>query len=129
MPQANEPLSPHLQIYRWQLPMVLSITHRGTGIFLTLGTLLLVYWLIAIAAGAEAYAQAQALLGSPFGQIALLGWAFSLYFHLCNGVRHLVWDVGTGFELTSVYRSGYAVVVVSIALTAATWIYASGGSV
>ncbi len=128
MPQANEPLSPHLQIYQWQLPMVLSITHRGTGIFLTLGTALLVYWLMAIAAGPQAYAQAQTLLGSTLGQLALLGWSFALYFHLCNGVRHLFWDIGKGFELTAVYRSGYAVVLVSLALTAATWMYAWGGA-
>jgi len=101
--------------------MMLSITHRGTGVFLAVGTLLLTYWLVALASGEAAYAQALACISSPIGQLALLGWSFSLYFHLCNGVRHLFWDAGYGFELDTTYRSGYAVVLLSVLLTAATW--------
>ena len=121
MEMRQRPLSPHLQIYRPQLTSVLSITHRATGIVLVAGTLVLVYWLICAASGAEAYASAQALLGSWIGRIVLLGFSFSLFFHLCNGIRHLFWDVGLGFELKTTYASGMAVVVVSVAMTLAAW--------
>ncbi len=129
MEKSQRPLSPHLQIYRPQLPMVLSITHRATGIGLLVGTLVLVYWLLAAASGSEAYASAQQLLGSWFGRIVLLGFSFALFFHLCNGIRHLFWDVGLGFELKTAYASGTAVVIVSIAMTVLAWslAYALGG--
>ncbi len=129
MEKSQRPLSPHLQIYRPQLPMVLSITHRATGIALLVGTLVLVYWLLAAASGSEAYASAQQLLGSWFGRIVLLGFSFALFFHLCNGIRHLFWDVGLGFELKTAYASGTAVVIVSIAMTVLAWslAYAFGG--
>ncbi len=121
MEKRQRPLSPHLQIYRPQLTSVLSITHRGTGIALVAGTLVLVYWLIAAASGAEAYASAQSLLGSWLGRTLLLAFSFSLFFHLCNGIRHLFWDVGLGFELKTTYASGMAVVIVSVAMTLAAW--------
>ena len=121
MEKSQRPLSPHLQIYRPQLTSVLSITHRATGMALVLGTLLLVYWLLAAASGAEAYASAQQLLGSWVGRILLLGFSFALFFHLCNGIRHLFWDVGLGFELKTAYASGRAVVGVSIAMTVLAW--------
>ena len=129
MKPSNRPLSPHLQVYRPQLTSVLSITHRGTGVFLSLATLLLVYWLAALAAGPATYATAQAFFGSWFGQLILLACTFSLFYHLCNGVRHLFWDMGVGFELPTAYRSGYAVVVVSIVMTVIAWLIplASGG--
>jgi succinate dehydrogenase / fumarate reductase cytochrome b subunit len=121
MEKSQRPLSPHLQIYRPQLTSLLSITHRAAGIALMLGTLVLVYWLLAAASGAEAYASAQRLLGSWPGRIALLGFTFALFFHLCNGIRHLFWDVGLGFELKTAYASGKAVVVVAIAMTVLAW--------
>lgn len=121
MEKRQRPLSPHLQIYRPQLTSVLSITHRGTGIALVAGTLVLVYWLIAAASGAEAYTSAQSLLGSWLGRTLLLAFSFSLFFHLCNGIRHLFWDVGLGFELKTTYASGMAVVIVSVAMTLAAW--------
>jgi succinate dehydrogenase / fumarate reductase cytochrome b subunit len=121
MEKLERPLSPHLQIYRPQLTSVLSITHRGTGIALVAGTLVLVYWLLAAASGPEAYASAQALLGSWIGRLVLLGFSFSLFFHLCNGIRHLFWDAGLGFELKTAYASGTAVVVVSAAMTVIAW--------
>lgn len=124
MTQDKRPLSPHLQVYRWQLTSVLSITHRGTGILLTLGTLLLVYWLLAIAAGPGAYESAQALLGSWLGKAVLFLWTLALYYHLCNGIRHLFWDAGFGFELKTVYASGMAVVIATVVLTVVTWIIA-----
>lgn len=121
MEKSQRPLSPHLQIYRPQLTSVLSITHRATGIALVLGTLVLLYWLLAAASGAETYASAQQLLGSWPGRIVLLGFSFALFFHLCNGIRHLFWDAGLGFELKTAYASGTAVVFVSVALTVFAW--------
>ena len=121
MEKTQRPLSPHLQIYRPQLTSVLSITHRATGIALLVGTLLLVYWLLAAASGAEAYGSAQQLLGSWLGRLVLLGFSFALFFHLCNGIRHLFWDAGLGFELKTAYASGNAVVIVSIAMTVLAW--------
>ncbi len=121
MEKSQRPLSPHLQIYRPQLTSVLSITHRATGIALVAGTLVLVYWLLAVASGAEAYASAQVLLGSWLGRVVLLGFSFALFYHLCNGIRHLFWDVGLGFELKTAYASGAAVVIVSIVMTVIAW--------
>jgi succinate dehydrogenase / fumarate reductase cytochrome b subunit len=118
----NRPLSPHLQIYKPQLTSVLSIAHRGTGVLLVFGTLFLVYWLIALAAGPEAYASAQALFGSVVGQILLFLWVFALFYHLCNGIRHLFWDMGLGFELKTAYTSGVAVIVASLLLTLVTYV-------
>lgn len=117
----QRPLSPHLQIYRPQLTSMLSILHRATGLALSLGFLLFVYWLVAAAAGPQAYARAQGLLGSWFGLILLVGWSFAYFYHLANGVRHLVWDTGAWLTLPAVYRSGYAVVAIAFALTALGW--------
>lgn len=103
---------------------MLSITHRATGIFLSLGALVLCYWLLALAAGPECYAAAQAWIGSWFGQLLLFGWVASLYYHLANGIRHLFWDAGYGLELKTTYASGYTVVIASAILTVATWIIA-----
>ncbi len=120
----GRPLSPHLQVYKPQLTSVLSIIHRATGVFLALGTLLLVYWFAALAAGPEAYAHAQGVLGSMLGQLFLFLWTWALFFHLCNGIRHLFWDAGYGFEIETVYKSGKAVVVASLVLTFLVWIIA-----
>ena len=121
MSSENRPLSPHLQVYRPQLTSVLSILHRLTGVALAPGTLLLIYWLVAAASGPEAFATAQALVGSIIGRLLLLGWSFALFYHLCNGIRHLVWDAGYGLELPDLYRSGWLVVFASVALTVAAW--------
>ncbi len=125
---AANPLSPYL-VYRPQLTSVLSITHRATGVFLSLGTVILLYWLVAAALGANAYAEAQACIGSVLSQIVLAAWTFSFYFHLLNGVRHLFWDLGLGFELETAYRTGYAVVVLTVIMTGLTWacVLAQGG--
>lgn len=129
MTTANRPLSPHLGIYRWQITMTMSILHRATGVALAVGTLALVYWLVAAAMGPEDYAQAQWFFGTGFGQFLLWGWTFSFFYHLCNGIRHLAWDAGWGFEIRTVYITGYAVWVVAAILTAAAlWVaYGSGG--
>ena len=122
MDASNRPLSPHLQIYKWQITMLLSITHRVTGVALTVGTLLLVYWLVAAASGPESFARAQGFIGSWFGYLILFGWSVSLFFHLANGIRHLFWDAGYGFEIKTVYASGYAVLAGTAGLTLLAWV-------
>ena len=125
---SSRPLSPHLQIYRPQLTSILSITHRGTGIFLSLGVVVLAYWLVAIAGGESSYAIARECLSSVLSKLLLATWSFSFYFHLCNGIRHLFWDAGIGLELKNVYASGYTGVAASLVMTALTWVYAFGGA-
>jgi len=122
----NRPLSPHLQIYKPQLTSVLSITHRGTGIFLSLGALFFACWLIALANGPESFSAIQQHINNWYGRLLLFAWIFSLYYHLCNGVRHLFWDIGLGLEIKTTYLSGYAVLVITVLLTAGTW-FLNGG--
>jgi succinate dehydrogenase / fumarate reductase, cytochrome b subunit len=122
MTRNDRPLSPDLQICRPQLTSVLSITHRLTGIALSVGSPLLVAWLIVAAAVPSAYATLHGFLASWLGPLLLLGWTFSLFFHRCNGIRHLFWDAGYGFDLQTIYVSGWAVVAISIGLTLAAWI-------
>jgi succinate dehydrogenase / fumarate reductase cytochrome b subunit len=114
----DRPLSPHLQIYRWQLTAVLSILHRATGIALSVGALYLTVWVITAAATSpRSYLLFQSFNMSILGRIVLGGWLFSAYYHLCNGIRHLFWDAGYGFELKDAYRSGWIVVGVSLVAT------------
>ena len=122
MDPAERPLSPHLQIYRPQLTSVISIFHRLSGVGLGVGTLILAYWLIAVAAGPGPFNFAQELIGSWLGTILLVGWTFGLTFHLCNGIRHLFWDAGYGYEMETVYRSGWLVVITAILLTGGIWL-------
>ena len=93
MRSPDRPLSPHLQVYRWQLTSVLSILHRAAGIVLGTGTILLVWWLVAAASGPEAFEGVENFLGSWLGLLLLFSWTVSLFYHLCNGIRHLVWDL------------------------------------
>jgi len=123
-PNTKLPLSPHLQIYRLPLTALLSITHRATGVILALGAALLVWILALTAYGAEAYGQLYPHLARWYGQVFLLGLTFSLYLHFCNGIRHLFWDIGMGFELETVDRTAKLAIVVSIGLTIATWLVA-----
>ncbi len=118
----SRPLSPNIQIYRPQLTSVLSIANRITGVVLSLGALGLVAWLVAAALGPQPYAAVQGALISWPGQIVLVAFTFAFFLHLCGGIRHLVWDTGRGFELRSIYASGWAVVAASIVLTVATWV-------
>ena len=122
MTPAPRPLSPHLQIYKPQLTSVLSITHRLTGIVLSTGSVFLVWWLVAASSGGGAFAAAQSFWGSWVGILLLMGWTFSLFFHLSNGIRHLVWDTGYGFELRDAYLSGMIVIAASAILTLVAWI-------
>jgi len=122
MTAGNRPLSPHLQVYKPQITSALSIFHRITGVALAVGTILLVWWLAAAAAGPDSYAGIQGFIGSWIGLILLFGWTAALFYHLCNGIRHLFWDAGRGFELPDVYRSGYAVLIATGVLTLLCWI-------
>ena len=118
------PLSPHLQIYRLPLAAVLSITHRITGIGLTIGTLLLTWWVASAAYGPDAYAVATGFLGSILGYLFLLGFSVALFFHLCNGIRHLFWDAGMNFEIAETKRANVVVLAGTVILTAVTWFLA-----
>ncbi len=121
MSASDRPLSPHLQVYRLPLSAILSILHRATGVFLSLGTLLLVWWLTSVAQGEAEFNNAQLILGSFFGQLVLLGWTFALFFHLSNGIRHLFWDAGHGFEKETVAKTSLAVIAAAITLTMLVW--------
>jgi succinate dehydrogenase / fumarate reductase cytochrome b subunit len=129
MPTAR-PLSPHLQVYRWQLTMVLSIIHRMTGVALAVGTVLLIALLLALAAGPDAYQTVRAFCSSWLGMLMLFGWSWALCFHLCNGIRHLAWDTGWGFEIPRAYLTGWTVVAASLVMTALIWacVFVQGGA-
>jgi succinate dehydrogenase / fumarate reductase cytochrome b subunit len=126
MAQRARPLSPFLH-YRWQYTMTLSFLHRVTGVLLSLGFLLLVYWLAAAAAGAERYAAAVATLSSPLAQLVWFGAAFAFCYHLLNGIRHLAWDTGRGFELQTARRSGWVVAIGAIVLGFIVWLAVRAG--
>ena len=116
------PLSPHLQVYRWQITSVLSILHRGTGLFLVFGTVSIAFWVIALALDHNIFVSYQAWLGSLFGKALLAGWSFSLFYHWANGIRHLLWDAGWGYEIERVYMTGWIVVSISVILTGLLWL-------
>ncbi len=124
----NRPLSPHLQVYRPQITSVLSILHRITGVALALGIVPLVYWLNGLAGGPEAYAAAVGTLSSGLVQLFIFGWVFAFSYHLLNGVRHLLWDIGWGFELSQVYSSGWMVVGGSVVITLIVWLTLGGAA-
>ena len=124
MSSSNRPLSPHLDVYKLPLSALLSIVHRGTGAFLTIGTFVLVWWLMALAGGEEAFNGAQEFMGSFFGRLILFGWSFAVFFHLANGIRHLVWDAGYFFEKDEVEKSSFIVLATSGFLTILIWVVA-----
>ncbi len=124
MSSNNRPLSPHLDIYKLPLSALLSIVHRGTGAFLTFGSIVLVWWLMALAGGEEAFMSAQSFMGSFIGRLILFGWSFALFFHLANGIRHLFWDVGYGFEKDEVEKSSFIVLGTAGLLTLFVWVAA-----
>lgn len=127
MANSNRPLSPHLQVYDMlQITALLSILHRITGVVVGLGLLLLIWWLVALASGAEYFNYVQDIAGSWIGRLVLFGFTWALFYHLCNGIRHLYWDAGWGFEIPSVYRSGWTVVIASAVLTVLAWVAAYG---
>jgi succinate dehydrogenase / fumarate reductase cytochrome b subunit len=132
MSPQSRPLSPHLQVYRPMYTMVLSISHRISGVFQSIGILLLAYWLVAAASGDGAYATAARLFGSPLVKLAIVGWIVAFWFHLFAGLRHLVWDAGYGFEKRTARRSARLVVVLaslaSLFTLALAWRHLGGGA-
>jgi succinate dehydrogenase / fumarate reductase cytochrome b subunit len=124
MTAGNRPLSPHLQVYRPQITSLLSIVHRLTGVALAAGALLLGYWLTSAAYGPETFAVAQGFLASWFGRLILFGMTFALFYHLLNGIRHLAWDAGWGFEMDTLKLTGWLVIAATVVLTLITWIAA-----
>lgn len=118
MADQQRPLSPHLQVYKPQLTTILSIMHRGTGVLLGLSAFALAAWLFSVAGGDEAFALFNSWADSLVGKIALLAVTASLVYHLLNGVRHLLWDIGWGFELPEVYASGWIVIGLTLVITA-----------
>jgi len=117
----RRPLSPHLQIYTPQMTSILSIMNRVTGIALSAGTLLLVWWLVAAASGPAAFNTVQGFIASPVGLFVLFGWTASLFFHFYNGIRHLAWDAGFGYDLPQTYASGWAVVIATGVSSILVW--------
>ncbi len=127
MAQIERPLSPHIGIYRWQVSSSLSILHRFTGVMLSIGAFVLVGWLVTLAAGYEAYARLIGGLSGIFGRTFLFVWSFSFFYHLCNGVRHLFWDAGIGFDKARAQQTGWVVVAVAATMTVLLWLFGAGG--
>ena len=126
MATRERPLSPHMQVYRWQITMVMSLLHRVTGLALTAGAFGLAWWLVMLAAGPEAAGRAMDIVSSPIGLVFLFAFSLALVYHLLNGLRHLAWDIGRGYDIPTVYKSGYTVAILTVVLTAALWIFALG---
>jgi succinate dehydrogenase / fumarate reductase cytochrome b subunit len=121
MAEPTRPLSPQLDIYQWQISNSLSILHRMTGVFMTVGGVFLVCWLVAAATGPDAYAAVLGFMCSPIGLLLLAAWSFCFFYHFCNGLRHLGWDAGYGFDKDQARRTGWLVVFASLVLTAGFW--------
>jgi succinate dehydrogenase / fumarate reductase cytochrome b subunit len=122
----ERPLSPHLQIYKVELPMLLSGLHRITGIALSVGSILLVAWISSAVYSAEAFVSMNRFLGGFIGQFVLFGWTFSLIYHSVSGVRHLIWDTGRLLEVEQIYSSSKIVLAIAIVLTLLAWILGGG---
>jgi succinate dehydrogenase / fumarate reductase cytochrome b subunit len=120
----ERPLSPHLQVWRWHITMATSIAHRATGVALYVGALIAAAWAICLAAGPDAYAGFKAVMGSPIGLLVMFGLTVSFFYHLANGIRHLVWDTGHGFDLKSANASAVFVFAFTAAATIAIWVIA-----
>ena len=123
MADTRRPLSPHLQVYRWQVQMVSSILHRATGVALAIGSVLVVAGLLALAGGEQCFDAFRHVAGSPLGMLLLFGWSWALFYHLCNGIRHLIQDAGAGYAIAQLVRSSWISIGVSIVLTLLTWAY------
>ena len=123
MAQTGRPLSPHLQVYKWQVQMASSILHRATGIILAVGSLIIVWGLCALAAGADAFSSFSAFAGSLPGTVVMIGWTLAFFYHLANGIRHLVQDTGKGYAISSFVLSSWLSISVAIVLTLLVWAY------
>ena len=118
---SNRPLSPHISIYRWPITMTTSILHRATGVAMSVGYIVLAGWLFDAAAGENTYNKMLTMLDNPVGYALLVGWSFAFFFHLGNGIRHLVWDTGRGFEKSQANASAWFVLIFAVAATALFW--------
>ena len=118
----QRPLSPHLQIYKPQITSMLSILHRATGIALSIGSVILVLWIVALTLGENTYLIYSNLINNWFVKLIIFGFTFALFYHLSNGIRHLFWDAGYGYDLKHAYISGVAVIISSLSLTSITWL-------
>ena len=121
MTNHDRPLSPHLSVYRWPVTMVTSILHRASGIAMAAGFIVLVAWLFGAASGPEVYAVFLGAANTLIGKLFLIGWSWAFFYHLSNGIRHLVWDSGRGFEKSQATASSWIVIIGSLVLTAAFW--------
>ena len=126
MNDSNNPLSPHLQIYRWHISSLISITHRITGVINLLALILIFFWLVVLSFGESNYESFLLIINSFFGKFILIGFTWSMSFHLLSGIRHLVWDLGYGFEIKTANISGTVVIISSLALTIIFWLFARG---
>lgn len=129
MATPKRPLSPFMlgPYYRLQLTSVMSLAHRATGVALAVGALVVAAWLVAAAGSADAYAAFSACLASPVGKLGLFVFSASLVYHFLNGIRHLFWDAGHGYEIPKAYASGYAVLVLAVVFTGVLWFFGLGG--
>ena len=125
MTNNDRPLSPHLSIYRWPVTMASSILHRATGVGMAVGFIVFVLWLADMSVGPDAYAAFMSVMDSTVGRILLVGWTWAFFYHLANGVRHLVWDAGHGFEKSQANASAWVVIALSILATAGFWVMVS----
>ena len=126
MNDSNNPLSPHLQIYRWHISSLLSITHRISGIINLFALILIFFWLLILSFGESNYETFLLMINSFFGKFILIGFTWSMCFQILSGIRHLVWDLGYGFEIKTANISGVIVIIFSLVLTTTFWIFARG---
>jgi len=126
MNDSKNPLSPHLQIYKWHISSLLSITHRISGVINLLALILIFFWLIVLSFGESNYELFLLTINSFLGKFILIGFSWSMSFHILSGIRHLVWDLGYGFEIKTANISGIIVIISSLALTIAFWLFARG---
>ena len=126
MNDSKNPLSPHLQIYRWHISSLLSITHRISGVINLLALILIFFWLIFLSLGENNYQSFLLIINSFIGKFILIGFTWSMSFHLLSGIRHLVWDLGYGFEIRTANITGVIVIISSLALTIIFWLFARG---
>ena len=126
MNDSKNPLSPHLQIYRWHISSLLSITHRISGVINLLALVLIFFWLVVLSLGENNYELFLLIINSFFGKFILIGFIWSMSFHLLSGIRHLFWDLGYGFEIKTANISGMIVIISSLVLTIIFWLFARG---
>jgi len=122
MSNTERPLSPHLSIYRWPITMTLSILHRATGVAMTVGLIVFAAWLVSASSGPTGYEQFVALMSTLVGRLLLIGWSFAFFYHLANGIRHLVWDTGRGLEKHQANASAWFVIILALVVTAIFWV-------